>query len=144
MSTTAWRFRSTEGADDAVLRLKQLDSQDLIDVQDVAVLRWPQHATAPTAQEHVNEEGSRVSSMVSKLKGNRIDGTMIESVKDDMVPGTSAVVVMSSAAIIDTVAQAFRGQPMELIRSDLSVPEQDHLRSAFNDPGGPATGQPSS
>jgi len=47
MSTTAWRFSGTEGADDAVLRLKQLDTQDLIVVQDVAVLRWPQYAAAP-------------------------------------------------------------------------------------------------
>ena len=41
MSTTAWRFSGTEGADAAVLRLKQLDGQDLIDVQDVTVLREP-------------------------------------------------------------------------------------------------------
>ena len=47
MSTTAWRFSGTEGADGAVLRLKQLDAQELIDVQDVAVLRWPQTAAAP-------------------------------------------------------------------------------------------------
>jgi hypothetical protein len=28
------------------------------------------------------------------------------------------------------VVHAFEGQPMELIRSDLSVPEQDRLRQA--------------
>lgn len=132
MSTTAWRFRSTEGADDAVFKLKQLDSQDLIDVQDVAVLRWPLHATAPTAQEHVTDEGSKVTSLISRLRGSgRIDTMMIESVKGDMTPGTSAVVVLSTAAVVDTVAQAFHGQPIELVRSDLSVPEQDRLREAF-------------
>ena len=36
---TAWRFADTEGADAAVLRLKQLDAQDLIDLEDVAVVR---------------------------------------------------------------------------------------------------------
>lgn len=139
MSTTAWRFRSTEGADDAVLRLKQLDAQDLIDVQDVAVLRWPMHANAPTTQEHVTDQGSKVSSLLSRLKGSgRIDTMMIESVKTDMMPGTSAVVVLSTAAVVDTVAKAFQGQPMELVRSDLSVPEQDRLRAAFSKPGPPA------
>jgi len=139
MSTTAWRFKSTEGADDAVFKLKQLDSADLIDVQDVAVLRWPMHANVPTAQEHVTDEGPKVSSLVSKLRGaGRIDSMMIESVKGDMVPGTSAVVVLSTAAVVDTVAKAFRDQPMELIRSDLSVPEQDRLRAAFGNPGSPA------
>ncbi|HMH92601.1 MAG TPA: hypothetical protein VK586_16135 [Streptosporangiaceae bacterium] len=55
MSTTAWRFTGTEGADEAVLRLQQLDAQELIDVQDVAVLRWPHYASQPTAQEHVTD-----------------------------------------------------------------------------------------
>jgi uncharacterized membrane protein len=136
MSTTAWRFRSTEGADAAVLKLKQLDAQELIDVQDVTVLRWPLYSTAPTTHEHVTDQGSKVSTLVSKLKGaGRIDGMLLESVKGDMLPGTSAVVVLSSAALVDTVAQAFQGQPMELVRSDLSVQEQDRLRAAFGAPG---------
>lgn len=138
MSTTAWRFKTTEGADDAVFKLKQLDTADLIDVQDVAVLRWPLHSTEPTAQEHVTDVGSKVSSIISRLRGTgRIDTMMIESVKGDMTPGTSAVVVLSTAAVVDTVAKAFQGQPMELVRSDLSIPEQDRLRAAFGAPGPP-------
>ncbi len=138
MSTTAWRFRSTEGADDAVLRLKQLNAQDLIDVQDVAVVRWPQYASAPTSHEHVTDEGSKVTTMVSKLRGvGRINTQMLDSVKADMVPGTSAVVVLSYGAVVDIVAKAFQGQPMELMRSDLSVQEQDELRSTFGDAGSP-------
>jgi uncharacterized membrane protein len=141
MTTTAWRFRGTEGADHAVLRLKQLNSQDLIDVQDVAVIRWPQYADAPTAQEHVTAEGSKVSSLVSKLKKGSIESAMIESVKTDLAPGNSALVLLSSDAVIDTVAKAFEGEPMELIRSDLSVQQQDRLRAAFGRPAGDQ-GQP--
>jgi uncharacterized membrane protein len=139
MSTTAWRFSGTEGADDAVLRLKQLDDQELIDVQDVAVIRWPQYAAEPTAQEHATEQGSMVSALVHKLRHGVIDGSMIESVKGDLAPGTSALVLLSSDAVIDKVAGAFAGQGMELIRSDLSVPQQDRLRAAF---GGPAEARP--
>jgi uncharacterized membrane protein len=141
MSTTAWRFSGTEGADAAVLRLKQLDGQDLIDVQDVAVLRWPQYASQPSAQEHVTaDEGSGVSSLVSKLRRASIDGSMIESVKGDMSPGTSVLMLLSSDAAVDQVAKAFEGQGMELVRSDLSVQQQDRLRAAFSDPGQPAGG----
>jgi uncharacterized membrane protein len=140
MSMTAWRFTGTEGADDAVLRLKQLDGQELIDVQDVAVLRWPQYASQPSAQEHVTDEGSRVSSLVSKLRHASIDGSMIESVKGDMTPGTSVLMLLSSDAAVDTVAKAFEGQGMELVRSDLSVQQQDRLRAAFSDPAPPAGG----
>lgn len=118
----------------------ELGAQELIEVQDVAVLRWPHYASAPQAQEHVTDEGTRVSSLVSKLKHATIDTSMIESVKGDMMPGTSAVVLLSSDAAIDVVAKAFEGQDMELVRSDLSVQQQDRLRAAFGDSNPPAAG----
>jgi uncharacterized membrane protein len=133
-SLTAWRFAGTEGADAAVLRLKQLDGQDLIDLEDVAVIRWPLYAGQPAAAEHATDEGGMVSAMAKKLRKSVIDSSMVESVKGDLTPGTSAVVLLTSGAVIDTIAQAFRGQSMELIRSDLSVPEQDQVRAAFRDP----------
>ena len=136
MSTTAWRFSGTEGADDAVLRLKQLDTQELIDVQDVAVLRWPQYAGAPQAQEHVTDEGSKASAFAKKLTKTGIDAAMIQSVKGDMTPGTSALVLLSADATVGTVAKAFEGHAMELMRSDLSVQQEDALRAAFSNPAG--------
>ena len=132
MPTTAWRFAGTEGADTAVVRLKQLDSQDLINVMDVAVLRWPEYASEPTTQEHVTEEGGKMASMMRRLQHPVIDGSMIESVRTDLRPGTSAMVLLSSDAQIDAVVHAFEGQPMELIRTDMSVPEQDRLRLAVD------------
>jgi uncharacterized membrane protein len=134
---TAWRFSGTEGADNAVLRLKQLENQQLIEVQDVAVVRWPQYAAEPTAQEHVTAEGGKASSFVHKLRHAVIDSSMVESVKGDMSPGTSAIVLLSADAAIGTVAKAFEGESMELIRSDLSVQEQDQVRAAFDDPARP-------
>ena len=130
MPTTAWRFPGTEGADSAVVRLKQLDSKDLINLMDIAVLRWPEYAEQPTTTEHAHEQGGKVSSLVRRLQHPVIDGSMIESVKGDLRPGTSAVVVLSSDGEVDAIVHAFEGQPMELIRSDLSVPDQDRLRQA--------------
>jgi uncharacterized membrane protein len=133
MSTTAWRFGGTEGADAAVVRLKQLDSQDVIDVQDVAIIRWPRYASGPQLQEHVTDEGGKASSLTKRLRKAGIDGTMLEAVKADMKLGTSALVLLSVEAALDTVAKAFEGQAMELIRSDLSVQQEDQLRAAFSD-----------
>jgi uncharacterized membrane protein len=138
MSTTAWRFKGTEGADAAVLRLKQLDAQDLIEVQDVAVIRWPHYATAPQAQEHVTDEGSKASSFAKKLTKAGIEGSMLDSVKGDMMPGTSALVLLSASTAIDTVAEAFEGHAMELMRSDLSVQQEDQLRAAFAESAPPS------
>ena len=140
MSTTAWRFSGTEGADLAVLKLKQLDAQDLIDLHDVTVLRWPQYASGPQLQEHVTDEGSNLASLVQKkLRHAVIDSSMIDAVMGDMMPGTSALVVLSADAAVDQVAHAFQDQPIELIRSDLSVQQQDQIRAAFGEtPGGAA------
>jgi uncharacterized membrane protein len=137
MSTTAWRFSGTEGADGAVLKVKQLDAQDLIEVQDVAVLRWPEYAPEPLAHMHATDEGSKVSSFVSKkFKHENIDTAMIDSVKAEMSRGSSVLVLLSSDAAVGTVAKAFEGQDMELVRSDLSVQQQDQLRTAFGRPPG--------
>jgi uncharacterized membrane protein len=46
--------------------------------------------------------------------------------------GTSALLVLSADAAIEAVAKAFEGQAMELIRSDLSVQQEDALRNAFS------------
>ena len=132
MPTTAWRFSSTEGADEAVLKLKGLDNQDLVEVRDVTVIRWPQYSSEPITQQHATGEGSKVSSFVSKIRKGSIDTAMIEAVKGDISPGTSALVLLSSDAAVGKVADAFRAQRMELIRSDLSVQQQDQLRSAFS------------
>ena len=133
MSTTAWRFNGTERADAAVLRLKQLDAQEVMDVQDIAVLRWPQYASGPQVQEHVTDEGSKASSLAKRMRKAGIDGGLLQAVKDDMQLGTSALIVLSADAALDAVAKAFDGQAMELIRSDLSVQQEDALRTAFND-----------
>jgi uncharacterized membrane protein len=129
MPTTAWRFAGTEGTDGAVLKLKALDEKDLIDVQDVTVIRWPEYAGEPTVQEHVTEEGGVVSALRRKVRHESIEGSMIETVKTDLMPGTSAVVLLSARAVIDEVAKALKGSGMELIRTDLSVPDQDRLRA---------------
>ena len=98
MPTTAWRFSGTEGADSAVVRLKALYTKDLINLMDIAVLRWPEYADQPTTTEHAHEQGGKVSHLVRRLQHPVIDGSMIESVKGDLRPGTSAVVVLSSMA----------------------------------------------
>ena len=140
MATTAWRFSGTEGADEAVLKLKQLEAAKLVEVQDVTVIRWPQYAAEPTVREHVTEEGSRISSLAHKLTHSGIDSAMVQSAKGDMTPGNSVLVLLTPEAVVDAFAKAFEGQGVELIRSDLSMQEQDEVRAALGDGG--AAGQP--
>ena len=135
MPTSAWRFSGTEGADDAVLKLKGLAAQDLIEVQDLTVIRWPRWAAEPIAQEHVTEEMSKVSALMGRRKHAVIDSSMIEAARGDMTPGTSVAVMLSANANIDAIAGTFQGlgRDIELIRTDLSVPDQDRLKAAIRE-----------
>jgi uncharacterized membrane protein len=90
----------------------------------------------------VTDEAGKMSALVNKVRKAGIDSAMVESVKSDITPGTSALVLLSSDATIDTVAKAFEGQGMELIRSDLSVQQEDQLRTAFSEPSEADLGQP--
>jgi len=135
MSTTAWRFRGTEGADEAVLKLKQLAAAKLVEMDDVTVVRWPQYAAEPTVNEHVTDEGSKVSSFMHKFTHPAIDSSMVQAVQGDMAPGTSVLILLTPEPAVDAFAEAFEGRGVELIRSDLSVQEQDHVRAALGNPG---------
>jgi len=133
MPTSAWRFAGTEGADDAVVKIKGLAARDLIEVQDLAVIRWPRWAAESIVQQHVNEEGSKVSALVGRRRHAVIDGSIIEAARGDMTPGTSVIVMLTANANIDAVAGTFQGlgRDIELIRTDLSVPDQDRLKAAL-------------
>jgi len=135
MPTTAWRFVGTEGADEAVLKLKQLEAAKLVEVQDVTVIRWPQYAAAPTVREHVTEEGSKVSSLMHKFTHSGIDSAMVQAAQGDMTPGNSVLILLTPEASVDAFAEAFSGEGVELIRSDLSVQEQDEVRAALGNSG---------
>ena len=135
MPTSAWRFSGTEGADDAVVKLKGLAAQDLIEVQDLTVIRWPRWAAEPIVQEHVTEETSKVSALMGRRRHGVIDSSMIEAARGDMTPGTSVAVMLSANANIDAIAGTFQGlgRDIELIRTDLSVPDQDRLKAAIRE-----------
>jgi uncharacterized membrane protein len=135
MPTSAWRFSGTEGADEAVVKLKGLAAQDLIEVQDLTVIRWPRWAAEPIVQEHVTEETSKVSALMGRRRHAAIDSSMIEAARGDMTPGTSVVVMLSANANIDAIAGTFQGlgRDIELIRTDLSVPDQDRLKAAIRE-----------
>jgi uncharacterized membrane protein len=139
---TVWRFSGTEGADEAILKLKQLEAAKLVEVQDVTVIRWPQYAAEPTIREHVTEEGSKMSSLVHKITHSGIDSSMVLSAKGDMTPGNSVLILLTPETAVDAFAKAFEGEGVELIRSDLSVQEQDEVRAALDDSAAADQSQP--
>jgi uncharacterized membrane protein len=54
-------------------------------------------------------------------------------VRKSVVPGTSALFVLSSGAVMDKVSDAFKDTNAELIQTNLSEEEEAKLRSAFEE-----------
>jgi uncharacterized membrane protein len=60
-----------------------------------------------------------------------IDDEFIKRTRDQITPGTSALFVLTSDAVVDRVQEAFTGQRAELLFTNLSKDQEDTLRAAF-------------
>jgi uncharacterized membrane protein len=155
---TVWKFDDAEAADKAVSTLESLAKQQLITVQDAATVSWPNGTKKPkTRQLHsltgagalggafwgmlfgllffVPLLGLAVGAAMGALAGSLsdvgIDDAFIKRVRDEVTPGTSALFLMSSGAVMDKVRDAFRGQQPELVSTNLSDDQERALREVF-------------
>lgn len=155
---TVWKFQSAAGAEEAVQRLEQLQSEQLIQVQDAAVVSWPEGKKKPrTRQLHsltgagalggafwgflfgliffVPLFGMAIGAASGAIGGALadvgIDDDFIKRVRAQVTPGTSALFALTSGAVIDRVSKAFEGQKAELLETNLSSEEEDKLREVF-------------
>lgn len=161
MSTlTAWAFPTVGGAEEAVQRLQALEAQQLIKVQDAAVVSWEEGKKKPKTRELNNLTGigalggafwgmlfgviffmpllgAAVGAAVGALSGSMadvgIDDRFIDGVKQRVTPGTSALFLLSSDAVVDRVREAFQGSNGHLIASNLSTEQEAKLREVFAD-----------
>jgi uncharacterized membrane protein len=77
--------------------------------------------------------GAATGALSGSLADVGIDDKFIDSVRDQVTPGTSALFVMSSDAVLDKVRDAFRDERPELIFTNLSNEQEKALIEAFAD-----------
>jgi uncharacterized membrane protein len=157
---TVWKFDSAGGADQAVTTLKGLEQQQLIALQDAAVVSWPDGAKKPKTRQLNNLAGAgalggafwgmlfgliffvpllgaaigaAAGALGGALTDVGIDDKFIKQVRDEITPGSSALFLLSSGAVLDRVQAAFEGQQAELIRTNLSNEQEEALRAAFSE-----------
>lgn len=157
---TVWKFPTADGARRAEDTLSTLQKEELIRVHDAAIVTYPAGARKPKIHQLSNMTGAgalggafwgflfgliflvpllgmAVGAGAGALGGSMtdvgIDDDLIKRVRDEIQPGTSALFVLSSDAVLDRVEKAFEGQPMQLINSNLSGPEESRLREVFAD-----------
>ena len=158
MALTVWKFNTPVGAEQAKEKLVGLQKQQLIQVQDVVVVTWPEDKDKPKTKQAVNLAGVgaldgafwgmlfgliffvpffglAVGAAMGALSGAfadyGIDDDFIKAVREKVTKGTSALFVLSSGAVMDKVAEAFKGTEMELIQSNLSAEQEAQLNAAF-------------
>jgi uncharacterized membrane protein len=155
---TVWKFPTALGADEAEFKLKSLQAERLITVHDAAVIRWEEGAKKPKTRQLANLTGSGALSgsfwgllfgmlffvpllgmaigaatgaLAGALTDVGIDDDFIKSVRDKVTPGTSALFLLSSDAVMDKVHAEFVGTEAELIQTNLSDEQEAALREAF-------------
>lgn len=156
---TVIKFETPSGADQALAMLESMQKQNLIKVQDAAIVEWPEDAKKPKTRQLNNMGGAgamggafwgllfgliffvpllgvAVGALVGGLTGSMIDvgidDDFIKASRDKVTPGTSALFLLSSDAVQDRISSGFATlPPHELIASNLSAEEEAKLREVF-------------
>jgi uncharacterized membrane protein len=158
---TVWKFDTTTGADDASTKLQELARQNLLVLHDAATVVWEEGKKKPKTRQlssttaagalggsfwgllfglifFVPLLGAAIGAATGALAGSLtdvgIDDSFINKVRDQVTPGTSALFVMTSDAVVDKVHAAFaEGGMGELIFTNLSNEQEAALREVFTD-----------
>ncbi len=157
---TVLEFPTAEGAQTMLSTLENLQKQQLIQIEDGAIITWPAGARKPKTEQLRSMAGAgalggafwgmlfgllffvpffglAVGAAVGALAGHfaryGIDESFIDQVRAKITPGTSALFLLTSGAVVDKVAAAVKGQQFELIQSNLSKEQEDQLREAFGE-----------
>ena len=152
------KFETATGAGEALDMVKGLSKQRLINLQDAAIVTWPEGKKKPKTKQLANLAGlgaldgafwgmlfgliffiplfgmafgAAMGALAGKFSDYGIDDDFIKSVQGKVTEGTSALFLMTSDAVLDRVADAFKGIEFEIVTTNLSNEEERELREAF-------------
>ena len=154
---TVWRFEEEDGAERASRTLGELERKGFIRIIDAAVVTWPVGARRPRTSQVLSTKaagalggafwgllfgiiffapllgfavGAAAGALTGSLRDVGISDAFIRQVRDEVTPGTSALFVMTSDAVVDEVRDAFVAHHPTLIRTNLT-PDQDAALHEF-------------
>jgi uncharacterized membrane protein len=159
-SLTVWKFDTPNGADQALGKLEGLAKQQLITIEDAAVVSWPQGKKKPKTHQAASMTGAgalggafwgmlfgllffipflgmAIGAAVGALAGHFTDygisDDFIKQVRSQVTQGTSALFLLTDQVTVDKVSDAFKGTKMTLIQSNLSAEQEAALKAAFGE-----------
>jgi uncharacterized membrane protein len=154
-----WKFDKVDGADNALTTLEDLQKQRLIQINDAAVVRWEEGKKKPKTRQLLDMTatgglggafwgllfgliffvpilGLALGAATGALAGHfakvGIDDEFIKTVRENVTPGTSALFLLSSDAVVERVREAFPDTlDAQLIKTNLTAEQETALRDAF-------------
>jgi uncharacterized membrane protein len=159
---TVLKFNTEDGADQALNLVQNLAKQNLITVEDAAIVAWPMGKKKPKTKQLTNMAGigalhgafwgllfgllffrpflglaigAATGALAGMFTDVGIDDDFIKSVQDKVTEGTSALFLLTSQVIVDRVIPAMQSLDFELIASNLSKEQEEKLRAAFGAEG---------
>ncbi|MGC9526312.1 MAG: DUF1269 domain-containing protein [Limnospira sp.] len=156
---TVWKYNSADGAEKALDKLKELQKQLLIEIEDAAIVYWPEGRKKPKTTQAVDLVGAgafggafwgllfgliffvplfgmAVGALAGALSGHftdyGIDDDFIKDVRDQVTEGTSALFLLTGNVTMDKVEEAFKDEEKgQLIKSNLTSEQEAKLREDF-------------
>jgi uncharacterized membrane protein len=138
--------------------LLSLQKQHLIEVQDAAIVTWPQGKKQPKTQQLHSMTGAgamqgafwgmlfgliffipffglavgaAMGALMGRFNDYGIDDNFIRQTRAKVTEGTSALFLLTSGAVEDKVIEALKGQTFEVLSTNLPKEKEAELRAAF-------------
>ena len=155
---TIWRFGSPDGARLASRRVEELARERLVFVHDAAVVSWPLDRKRPKLRQLHDlagrgalsgafwgmlfgllflmplagaAVGAAAGAAGGALSDVGIDDDLIRRIKERLSPGTSALFLLTSDAVIDRISDVFADDRPELVFTSLTPDQEEALREIF-------------
>ncbi len=157
---TVFKFNSAYGADRALSLIQELQQRQLLELHDAATVSWAPDSKKPKTKQLMSTTGigaldgafwgmlfgllffvplagaafgALLGGMTGSFADFGIDDKFINSVREKVVPGTSALFLLTKNVVLDKVSEEFRLRDihMELISSNLSKDQENKLKSTF-------------
>jgi uncharacterized membrane protein len=157
---TVWQFNTATGAGEALGKLKSMQKQQLVQIQDAAIVEWTEGKKKPKTRQAMDLVGASalsgafwgmlfgliffvpffgmaIGAAMGALTGHfgdyGIDDGFIKSVQSKVKEGTSALFLLTSDATVDKLQDELKGQIGTLIKSNLSKEQEAKLNEAFSE-----------